>query len=133
MPLNIDGVFFFLLLFFHKTHFISGCECESGIGLRDAISHSDLCWQGCSWSFLSTWEPPGTVYSTFTEGMSIDVEEQRKRKGIYKVVVVQLLSCVKLCEAMDCSTPGSSVFYCVSEEEMATHYTIRARRTPGTV
>ena len=67
-----------------KHIFISDCECKSGIGLRDAISHSDLCWQGYSWSFLSTWEPPGTVYSTFTEGISIDMGEQRKRKGIYK-------------------------------------------------
>ena len=70
------------------------------------------------------------VYSTLTEGTGIDVEEQRKRKGIYKVAVVQSLSCVQLCDPMDCSTPGSSVFHCVSEEETAIHYTILAWRTP---
>ena len=66
------------------------------------------------------------LYSTLTEGIGIDVEEQRKRKGIYKVAVVQSLSCVQLCDPMDCSKPGSSVFHCVSEEETATHYTILA-------
>lgn len=67
-------------MLFPQTHFISDCECTSGVGLRKAISHVDLCWQGYLWSFQSTWEPPGTVYSTFTEGIGVDEEEQRKRK-----------------------------------------------------
>ena len=31
------------------------------------------------------------------------------------VVVVQSLTCVWLCDPMDCSTPGSSVFHCLPE------------------
>lgn len=55
-----------------KHIFFQNVNTESGVEWREAISHSDLCRQGCSESFLSTWEPPGTASSTFMEGTSID-------------------------------------------------------------
>ena len=74
-------------------------------------------------SSVLAWRTPGVGESGGLPSMGLhrvghnwhDLAAAAARKNDYRAFVVKLLSHVQLCDSMDCSTPVSSVLYCLLE------------------